>query len=396
MRSLAIVMVFLASLSIASSTPAQVLDPVLFNAITNGPGDDPAGLGTNFNSSSQLAGIDAEEDAFGNNDGPVEPTSFLFADGGVMDNGNGILGDGGETVNTLTWDTTSLVLLEGYRASVSGDGGGPNRATELFAFSVAGERDDLFDNNAAAGDMTRFFSIPQLGSSFGIETTSTNTSGQRFFEIDAIVPDALPPNAFVDQTLFNAITNSTLEGDEAPGLATNFVTSLPLPGDTVEDAFGNNNGGIEPTSFLFADGGIADNGNNLFEAGSETIDFIDWDMLSPVSIGGFEIILAADTTGPHAQRGTELLNFLVEGSIVDTIDVNGYGVGAGPGGGLVTIQRMFAGGVVAGDDFGIQLTRSTPAGSRILEINAILVPEPSSIILMLIGFGVVLFARWQC
>ncbi|MEQ9379301.1 MAG: PEP-CTERM sorting domain-containing protein [Pirellulales bacterium] len=380
--------------SFVSFSQAQVLDTNLFNATTNGIGDDTPGLGTNFGSSGQLGGIDAEEDAFGNNDGPVEPTSFLFDDGGVIDNGNAILGDGGETVSTLTWDTTSLVVLEGYRASISGDGG-PNRATELLGFSVAGERDDLFDNNAAAGDMDRLFTIPQLGSSFAIDATRTTSSGQRFFEIDAIVSDALPANAVVDPILFNAITNNIVEGDEAPGLSTNFITSAPLADDTVEDAFGNNNGAIEATSFLFSDVGVGDNGNNIFEGGTETIDFINWETLSPVSIGGFEILFASDSLGPHAQRGTELLNFLVEGVVVDTIDLNGYGNGSGPGG-SIAIQRVFGGGALVGDDFGIQLTRSTAAGSRILEINAIVVPEPSTIVLLIIGaafIGMLKFRR---
>lgn len=75
-----------------------------------------------------------------------------------------------------------------------------------------------------------------------------------------------------------------------------------------------------------------------------------------------------------------MLNFLVGGVVVDTIDLNGYGTG-----GSVALQRMFSGGVFTGDDFEIQLTRSTTAGPRLFEINAIVVPEPSSVALLTIG-----------
>jgi len=368
---------------------AQVVDPILFNAISNSGGDEAPGLGTNYASSGQVGGgTDDEEGAFGNNDGPVEGNTFIFNDGGVIDNGNGILGDGGETVDSLSWDTTSLVLIEGFRATINGDSGGPSRATELIGFSVAGELDDLFDNNAAAGVVDRVFAIPQLGNGFVFNSTRTSGTGPRISEIDAIVSDPPPANAVIDPILFNAITNNIGEGDEAPGLATNFVVSSALGGDTPEDAFGNSNGAIEPNTFLFADGGVADNGNNLLEGGTETIDSIAWDTTSVVSIAGYEIVFAGDTGVQHAFRGTELLNFLVEGVVIDTIDLNGYG------GGAISIQRFFDGGALSGDDFEVQLTRSSTGGSRIFEINAIVVPEPASATLFLLGIlGLGLIAR---
>jgi len=379
------------SLIATSSVRAQVVDPILFNAISNSGGDEAPGLGTHFASSGQVAGgTDDEEGAFGNNDGPVEPNTFIFNDGGVIDNGNAVLGDGGETVDTLSWDTTSLVLIDGYRAAVNGDSGGPSRATELIGFSVAGEQDDLFDNNAAAGVFDRVFSVPQLGNGFKFNTTRTTSAGPRISEIDAIVPDALPGNAVIDPFLFNATTNNIGEGDEAPGLATNFVVSSALGGDNPEDAFGNNNGAIEPDTFLFADGGVGDNGNNVLEGGTETIDSIAWDTTSIVSIGGYEIVVAGDTGVQHSFRGTELVNFLVEGVVVDTIDLNGYG------GGPISIQRAFDGGALAGDNFEVQLTRSTAGGLRLFEINAIVVPEPASFTLLItgaLGLGLFLLRR---
>jgi len=257
----------------------------------------------------------------------------------------------------------------------------------LFGFSVAGEQDDLFDNNAFSGVVDRVFAIPQLGAGFEINTTRTNGAGPRILEIDAIVPDPFPANSIVDPFLFNAVTNIVGEGDEAPGLSTNFVTSLAFGGDNPEDAFGNNNGAIEPNTFLFADGGVADNGNNVFEVGPETVDSIAWDTTSPVLIRGYEIVFGGDSFGPHGFRGTELVNFLVEGVVVDTIDLNGYGAGA------AAIQRVFAGGSLTGDNFEVQFTRSTTAGLRLFEINAI-VPEPTSMALLLIGtVGICLMPR---
>lgn len=377
------------AVAFSESAQAQVFDSILFNATTNGVGDDPAGQGTNFASSSQLGSVDDEEGAFGRNTGPIEPSAFLFEDGGVIDNGNNIFGDGGETVDSLTWDISSLVVLDGYSVLVATDTGNSNRGTEFIGFSVAGELDDSFDNNAADGVTNRLFSVPQLGSNFGYSSTRTASSGSRLGEIDAIVASPLPGNAIVDTTLFNATTNNVGEGDEPAGLALNFGVSSALAGDTVQDVFGNNNGVIEPNSFIFDGGGVADNGNNTFDAGLETIDFISWDTLSPVSIAGFEIIFSADTLGPHAFRGTEMLNFLVEGVVVDTIDLNGYGTG-----GSVAIQRIFGGGALVGDDFEVQLTRSTLEGPRLFEINAIVVPEPSSVALLAIGAVVLgLFAR---
>lgn len=360
---------------------AGVVDPILFNATTNdvGAGDDPPGLGTNFNASSQVGGIDDPRGAFGSNTGPVEPNTFIFGDGGVPDNGNQIMGDGGETVDSLTWNTTSPVILEGYRLNVSADVPNPQRGTQLVAFSVNGELDDFFDNNGASGPVDRLFSIPQIGSSFELNTTRTTSEGPRIGEIDAIVPDPLPPNAFVNTRLFNAITNDPSQGDELPGLSTNFTHSPSIPGDTVESAFGSNTGGVEPNTFLFADGGTPDNGNNTFDFGQETIDFIEWDTIVPISLWGYEIELHGDDPlagGNPENRATELVRFFVDGNLVDTIDFNAFS-GA--------VIRSF-GGPIAGDTFRVEFTRTLDSGPRVVEINAV-VPEPGTWVMALVACG---------
>ena len=86
---------------------AATLDADLLNATTNAVGDDPAGLSTGFSASSQVNALETIEDAFGNKDGGVEGTTFIFANGRTPDNGNAVMGDGGESVDNITWSTTS-------------------------------------------------------------------------------------------------------------------------------------------------------------------------------------------------------------------------------------------------------------------------------------------------
>ncbi|MBN1345833.1 MAG: PEP-CTERM sorting domain-containing protein [Phycisphaerae bacterium] len=366
----------------------SAVDTLLFNATTNTGGDDPAGLGTNYASSPPLFGTDVIEDAFGNNDGPIEPTTFLFADAGTVDNGNSVIGDGGETVDWLSWNTTQLVVLDGYRVGLGSEGPpqGYNRGTELFSFGVAGEQDDFFDDNGQSGPGTpvaRYFAIPQVGNSFAVNLTRTTTSGPRIDEIDAIVPEAPAPDVFTDPILFNATTLGA--GDEAAGLALNFASSATIPGDTIEDAFGNQDGGIEPSSLIFSDAGaVADNRNNTFDVGVETIDWISWDTTRLVELHGYQLGLSPD--GESDYRGTELVRFFVDDVLVDIIDFN-HSSG--------TIDRIFAGGPVVGDSFRIELTRTiATGGSRVLEINAI-IPEPGSLGLLGLAGVLGLVRRWR-
>jgi len=368
----------LCAVAFASSAYAG-LDTVVFNATTNGVGDDPAGQGTNFTTSSPLFGIDQIQEAFGQNSGPIEPGDFMFADGGVADNGNNVMGDGGETIDYVRWQTTSPVILQGYSVALGSEGPsqGYNRGTQLFTFGVAGEQDDFFDDNAQNGwgSLNRTFPVAQIGKDFEIKLTRHNGSGPRLCEVDAIVPDAMSSIMSVDQNLFNAVTNGY--GDEAAGLSYNFASSASIPGDTIEDVFGNNNGGIEPSSFIFSDAGTADNRDNTFDAGTETIDFISWSTASNVQIWGYQIEIAAD--GDTEYRGTELVRFYVEDTLVDVIDLNHYS-GA--------VNRLFGAGQLSGNDFRIEITRTVAnGGSRIFEVNAI-VPEPLSLAMFgLAGLG---------
>ncbi len=376
--TLAFVVILASALSLctfAAVAQAGTVDTVLFNATTNTGGDDPAGLGTGFASSPPLFGTDLVEDAFGNNDGPIEPSSFLFADGPTVDNGNNVMGDGGETVDWISWQTTQTVVLEGYRAGLGSEGPGQgfNRGTELFSFSVAGEQDDFFDDNAQNGTVDRMFAIPQVGKAFGINLTRRTEGGPRIGEIDAIVPDAPAPDVFVDPILFNAITNGA--GDEAPGLALNFASSALHPGETIEDAFGNQDGGVETHSVLFSDSGaVADNGNNTFDVGVETIDWLSWETTRPVELHGIQLDIMADTLGDTVleNRGTELVRFFVDEQLMDILDWNGS---------AAMIDRIFTGGPIVGSSFRLELTRTVDTGPRIMEINAI-IPEPGTLLLL--------------
>ncbi len=168
------------------------LDRLAFNASTNSPytglaGDDEApGSATGYSSTPGIGPDDVTE-AFGNANGPIEPGDFIFNDGGTPDNGNSIFGDGGEFVDFIAWSTPSPLTLAGFTMSLSGDGGGPSRATELVRFLVEGVEVDLFDNNAFGGDLTRLFAGGAVvGDDFRIEFTRT-TNGARIFEIDAIL-----------------------------------------------------------------------------------------------------------------------------------------------------------------------------------------------------------------
>lgn len=379
-HTFAVVLTFVICVGVtASFAHASTLDEVLFNATTNTGGDDPAGLGTGFASSPPLGGTDLVEDAFGNNDGPIEGDTFLFADGPTVDNGNNVMGDGGETVDWMSWQTTQTVVLEGYRVGLGSEGAahGYNRGTELFSFSVAGEQDDFFDDNGqTTGPVDRMFAIPQVGTSFGINLTRRTEGGPRIGEIDAIVPDAPAPDVFVDPILFNATTLGA--GDEAAGLAYDFASSALHPGETIEDAFGNQDGGVETHSVLFSDtGAVADNGNNTFDVGVETIDWLSWNTTRLVELHGIQLEVLPDTIGDTVleNRGTELIRFFVDDQLMDVIDWNGS---------AATIDRIFTGGPIVGSSFRLELTRTVNTGSRIMEINAI-IPEPGTLLLLTVG-----------
>ena len=180
----------------AAAPVTAFLDRIAFNDSTNsltgrggaGKDDEGAGLGFGYTfSSAVVGGADTVRDAFGGNHGAIEPESFIFGDGGAVDNGNLTLGDAGETVDFIEWHTAQPLSLAGFRIGLSGDGPNPNRDTELVRFFIEGVEVDLFDNNGFDGDVTRFFAGgTALADDFRIETTRTTGSGGRVFEIDAI------------------------------------------------------------------------------------------------------------------------------------------------------------------------------------------------------------------
>ncbi len=189
--------------------------------------------------------------------------------------------------------------------------------------------------------------------------------------------------AVVNTDILNADSNGA--GDEAPGEtdATSFSISSAVGDDNPADAFGNNDGTIEPNTFIFGDGGVVDNGNDIFGDGGETVDFIEWHTNSPIQLGGLNIELGGDALVDGANRSTELIRVLVEGVEVALFDNNG--AAAFPTG----VDIIFPS--VIGDDFRVEFTRTTEPGGRIFEINALdasVVPEPAS--LMLLGMGVCL------
>jgi hypothetical protein len=207
-----------------------------------------------------------------------------------------------------------------------------------------------------------------------------NTSnGPRFVEADGYGTAGVITSTYLDRIAFNASSNTAYTGqagdDEAPGMAMSFTSSPLVAGgaDDVEGAFGNNNGPIEPNDTIFGDGGTPDNGNTTFGDGGEFVDFFDWDTATPITLAGFRISLSGDGLSPD--RDTQLVRFLVEGVEVDLFDNNGFDG---------DVNRLFAGGPVTGNDFRIEFTRTTAAGGRIFEIDAILgvpIPEPSTITL---------------
>ena len=192
------------------------LDRVAFNDATNsltGRGaaandDEGAGLASGFTFSSAVAGgADTVRDAFGGNHGTIEPEDFIFGDGGVPDNGNLTLGDGGETVDFIQWQTSAPLTLAGFRIGLAGDGGGnPDRDTQLIRFLVEGQEVALFDNDGFDGNVTHLFSGGAVtGDDFRIEFTRTTGQGGRIFEIDAITTAVPEPGSLALVLLGGAV-----------------------------------------------------------------------------------------------------------------------------------------------------------------------------------------------
>jgi cysteine-rich repeat protein len=171
---------------------------------------------------------------------------------------------------------------------------------------------------------------------------------------------AAPAFGVVNPFLWNATTNDP-GVDEPPGLGTGYVvSSRNLGTDTVEDAFGNQDGVDEPETFIFGDDGGPDNGNQVLGDG-ETVDYIEWQTTSPVVVVGYRVVLTHPDIYGH---DTELVRFLVDGVQRDFFDNDSQ---TAPN----EVERLFAGGAVAGSTFRIELTRGQINGPRIWEIDAL-------------------------
>jgi cysteine-rich repeat protein len=170
----------------------------------------------------------------------------------------------------------------------------------------------------------------------------------------------------VNPFLFNAASNVE-EGfiDGPPGMATDFTSSPSLNGsDTIEDAFGNGDGGEEAGNFIFADDGIPDDGDGTPEPAVETVDFIAWETAEPVAVSGYRMLLTAESDPP---RDTEVIVFYVDGVALRQNDINGINGGQS----ILDISRSFPDGTVTGSQFRVEFTRTTTNGPRIEEVDAL-------------------------
>ena len=328
-----------------------------------------------------------------------------FGTVGGVEGGNVMFNDGQPIGFTdfIEWQTASTLNLSAIELRFSQDGGDPNRSTASYTllatadgFTYSPISSGSVPLTAGPGSSMQFpallISDSALGAAaqgargFRLEVQRNSGSGPRLIEVDGF-GSAVPQTAnYLDRVVFNASTNGAWTGqapaDETFGIASGFSVSSRVGGsDTVEDAFGRRNGAIEPESFIFGDGGVPDNGNLILGDG-ETVDFIQWTTATPINVAGFRLSLSGD--GLTAARDTELVRFLVEGMEVDLFDNNGFDG---------DVSRLFAGGAVVGDDFRIEFSRTTDAGGRLFEVDAITgVPEPSSALLGMFG-GLLLVRR---
>ena len=182
----------------------------------------------------------------------------------------------------------------------------------------------------------------------------------------------------VDELIMNRSTNDVVNGDQPPGLV---VGSSVVSSDVFNsafaavDAFGATDGYQEIGNVVFQDNHPADNGNSVLGDGGEWVDFIEWSTLTPVSIVGYEFGVDGNE---EPKRTIERVRFLVGGIVVDFFDADGEST---------RFQRYFEGpdrfNEMTGTDFRIEFTRTSIAGPRLNEINALVVPEPRAAALAL-------------
>ncbi len=329
-----------------------------------------------------------QHNAAGNSD--VRQMFGLPNSGAWVEPGNAIFGDGPAAgfVDVVDWQTPGWINLSGFDLRISQDGPG-SAFRGCAAFRLLASQDGVNYSEVSAGSIPLApggmnVNAPLLIAdstltgatgnvrAFRLELSRLTAGGPRVAELDGFGSRGTTPagGTFLDRLAFNAETNTyTGRGpagrdDEGPGLASDFTFSSRVLGtDTVEDAFGNRNGAVEPEDFIFGDGGEPDNDDRVVGNGGEMVDFIQWHTGQPLTLAGFRLILSGD--GTLSNRDTEMVQFLVEGEVVDCFDNNGFD-------GAVT--RLFADGAVTGDDFRIEFTRTTSSGGRIFDIDAITGP----------------------
>ncbi len=377
----------LASLVVISATPT-LASPTYSTDPSGGVTTDLFDIsqGSVVIQSSQVLPFGGEDirEGFGGNGG-VESGNVMFADGAAIG-----------AVDTVEWQTADFINLSAVQLRFSQDGGDPNRSTA--AYHLFSTQDGVNYTSVSSGTVplvggsgTAMINSPLLindstlsgGTTnvrgFRLEVVRNSANGPRMVEVDGFGTAGVQTTNFLDRVLFNASTNSAYTGqsgdDQAPGSASGFASTPSVGGnsDDVTEVFGNANGPIEPGDFIFGDGGTADNGNGIFGDGGEFVDFISWHTNTPINLAGFRISTGGDGAAPD--RETQLVRFLVEGVEVDLFDNNGFDG---------EVSRLFPGGTVTGDDFRIEFTRTTSAGGRVFEIDAItgVIPEPSCLLLV--------------
>ena len=302
----------------------------------------------------------------------VEPGSAIFADG-----------PGAGFMDVVEWQTPGWINLVSISLRMAQDGASAFRGCGSFALFAS--QDGVNFSQVSGGSIPLSgganVNVPLLISdsalsgvtanvrAFRLEISRLTAAGPRVVELDGFGSAGARPAGvqFLDRLAFNSAANTytgrgaAARDDEGPGPVTAFTVSSRVSGtDTVEDAFGNKNGTVEPESFIFGDSGSADNRDAVFGNDGEEVSFIEWQTPSPLTLGGFRIVVSGD--GPTAYRDTELVRFLVNGEVVDCFDNNGAD-------GAVT--RSFVDGAVTGTTFRIEFTRTTATGQRIFDVDAI-------------------------
>lgn len=184
---------------------------------------------------------------------------------------------------------------------------------------------------------------------------------------------------FVDQNLLNSATNNTTEGDEPPGLVSSISVSSRLSGnDDPADAFGNNNGPVEPFTFIFADG-----------LGAGTVNTLDFTTSIPITLMGLEFN-GGGNGGAADPRRILALNVLVDLDNNGTFEMTLYSSSNFPDPG---IQILPFSSPVTASRFRLEIQNEDNGsfgGPRVTEINA-LVPEPGTVALCAFGLGLVVW-----